>query len=151
MSNRMITPVTNYMNNSGYSLLEALVATVVLAIGIMGFAMLQASSIKTNAYSRRVTEATSLIQKKIESLSSLPWNDPAISDTNGNGGNATVNYGLNLKGAAADNSINEGYYTISWNVADNIPFNNTKTIRFIATWSESEGIKNVTMDYIMAR
>ena len=137
--------------NAGYSLLEALVAVVVLAIGIIGFAMLQTTNIQSNAYARRVTEATVLLQEQIEILSTLPWGDPSVSDNNGNGGNATVGYGLNAVEAAADNSTTVGSYTISWNVADDIPFNNTKTIRLIATWTESQGGKNVTMDYIKAR
>jgi len=63
------------MNNKGVSILEVLVAMIVLTIGLLGVAPMVVLSVKGNSISRDTTQASKLAKEKIEyyeSLDSLP-------------------------------------------------------------------------------
>ena len=60
-------------SNSGFSLLEVLVATAILATSLVSLAQLFALSTRSNIGSRNMTYATVLAQQKLEELRSLSW------------------------------------------------------------------------------
>ena len=60
-------------NNDGFTLIEVLIGMAIFTIGILAVATLQASSTKSNASARRITEATALAESKIEDLMLLPY------------------------------------------------------------------------------
>ena len=55
-------------NHAGFTLLELLIALVVLAFGLMGVSGMILSSVKGNAFGNKVMQATSMAQDKIEEL-----------------------------------------------------------------------------------
>lgn len=57
----------------GFTLLEVLVALVILAVGMLGMASLTVSIISANQYSRDLTTGTTLAQQKMEELQSLGY------------------------------------------------------------------------------
>jgi type II secretory pathway pseudopilin PulG len=61
------------MAEGGSSLVEALVAVVVLAVGLTGVAQMFVYSTDANRESRRVTTTAILAQQKIEQLRALTW------------------------------------------------------------------------------
>jgi prepilin-type N-terminal cleavage/methylation domain-containing protein len=60
-------------NAAGFSLLEVLVATALLASALVSLAQLFAMSTKSNIGSRNTTYAAVLAQQKLEELRSLAW------------------------------------------------------------------------------
>ena len=66
-------------SEKGFSLLELLIALVVLSVGLLGMAEMQVTSISGNAFSNNVTIATGLAQNKIEELKKLPNSDATLS------------------------------------------------------------------------
>ena len=68
-------------NDKGLSLLEVLVAMLILGFGILGLAPMLVSAIFSNSYSSEVTKANVIAQDKIEFMQSLvsfnplPWNE----------------------------------------------------------------------------
>nr|HDO80263.1 prepilin-type N-terminal cleavage/methylation domain-containing protein [Candidatus Bathyarchaeota archaeon] len=68
-------------NNRGFSLLEVMIAFVILAIGLLGLAALQVTAIRGNAFSSGMTFATMLAQQKLEELKGLPFTDQKLSPT----------------------------------------------------------------------
>ena len=60
-------------NNDGFTLIEVLIGMAIFTIGILAVATLQASSTKSNASARRITEAIALAESKIEDLMLLPY------------------------------------------------------------------------------
>ena len=68
-------------NDKGMSLLEVLVAMLILAFGILGLAPMLVNTIFSNSYSNDVTKANVIAQDKIEfmqsfvSFSPLPWTE----------------------------------------------------------------------------
>jgi len=52
----------------GFTLLEVLVAIVILSVGLLGMASLTVGIIKGNSFSNKVTTATTLAQEKMEDV-----------------------------------------------------------------------------------
>ena len=122
-------------NEKGYSLIEVLIAIVVLGIGILALATLQLSSIKGNAFSQHLTEANAITQNEMERLVSLQLTDPDLTS-----GNHTTT----VTGGAAGSTS----YAVLWNVQLDTPITNTKRINLTTTWNESGVQHSVQMSFI---
>ena len=55
-------------NNNGFTLIEVLIAIVILSVGLLGMASLTVGIIKGNQFSNQLTTATTLAQDKMEDL-----------------------------------------------------------------------------------
>lgn len=66
---------------AGFSLVELLVAVVILAVGLLGLAELQVGTMKANAQSDSIMVANHLAQKVIEEISAAPDDDPRFVTT----------------------------------------------------------------------
>ena len=64
---------------NGFSLIEVMVALVLLAVGLLAIGGMQIVSIRGNAFSQKVTQATVLTQSKLEDLKKLPFADSSLS------------------------------------------------------------------------
>ena len=125
----------------GFSLIEVLVALVILAVGLLGLAMFQVTAIKGNAIASKWTVATEQAQDKLERFRHIGW-DNIVSST---AGGFTVGPPVqpvyaNLPGAAGDNGIGNlpvrgtQYYRI-WYVTGNST-NSLKTITVWCCWRD---------------
>ncbi len=68
---------------NGFTLIEALVAMVVLTIGILSVYAMQITSINSNSKSSHVTYASNWAAQRIEQIISTPYDD--LVDTDGDG------------------------------------------------------------------
>ena len=71
----------NTRNNNGFTLIEVLVAMVILSVGLLGTAALITGIIKGNKVSNRVTTGTTLAQDKMEDIRRLGYSGTPTSDT----------------------------------------------------------------------
>ena len=146
-------------NQRGFSLIEVLVAIAILSVGILATASMQGAATRSNVIADTRTHATTLAVDRIEKLVSTPipdWNNPpsALADTDSDG-----QAGLNdtdfdndpSTQGDADNRVIDGQYTIYWNVADNFPITNTKTVKVIVTWQMYGFQGKVTMERVIPR
>ena len=138
---------TKKKRQGGFTILEVLVAISILTVGLLAVASMQVSGMRTNAYARNVTEGMNLAQDKLEELIALPYDDPnnlGLHDVDNDGllglGNAMV--------GTADYSETQDYFTIFWNIAENQPVANSKTIRILVNWQDRGGTKQVVLNYI---
>jgi type IV pilus assembly protein PilV len=60
-------------NNSGFTLIEVLVAMVILSVGLLGTAALITGIINSNKVSNRITTATVLAQDKMEEIKRIGY------------------------------------------------------------------------------
>ena len=88
---------------AGFTLVELLVAVVILAVGLLGLVQLQVTAIKTNSQSMTSTASKALAQKVVEEFAALAADDPIFVDgqagtwgtyTEQGGGTYTVTYSI---------------------------------------------------------
>jgi len=110
----------------GFTLIEVLIAIVVLSVGLLGVAGLTIGIIKGNLYSKNVTSATVVGEQMIEAARRVGYtnaNTLAGTDTVSMGGTSytrvtSVNSGTpaaNMKTVTVTVSWNPGGYSVSLN------------------------------------
>lgn len=152
LSSGLIVDVAIIKQQNGFTLIEVLIAMTIFAIGILAVASMQVTAITGNSFSCNLTGATTLAGDRMDALMSLDYNNhPDLSDTDGDG-LAGLDHAT---GVTADH--NRTYtgetnvvYNVFWNVADNVPVTDTKTVRMIVTWREKLTQKQISMDFIKA-
>lgn len=133
---------------SGFLLMEVMIAICILGIGMFSVAVLQSGAMKGDATSRSISEASVIASDHLERLMSLPpwenladnptpWCPKDLEDTDKDG-----KVGLGDVGGTSDHVLNEGKYTVYWNIATGVfdanPNNpNTKTATVIVEWTNS--------------
>jgi type IV pilus assembly protein PilV len=166
-----------YNNKNGFTLIEVMIAIVILAIGMLAVAKMQISAVKGNSDAIGFTEATGFAQNKMEELVNLAYNDPAVDDTDGNGTDqdtdadggtvngidnddegvnvdTIANFGLDDISTPDNSQQNSGatnnLYTLSWNIAIDRPAANAKHIRVYVQWQEKRVVRTLSLDRIKA-
>jgi hypothetical protein len=73
----------------GTTLLEAMVALVVMLVGTMGVMALHKVGVRLHSDARRITRASAIAQDLVDQINLWPYTDPRLSDANG-GNNANL-------------------------------------------------------------
>ncbi|MCK4467198.1 MAG: prepilin-type N-terminal cleavage/methylation domain-containing protein [Desulfobacterales bacterium] len=82
-------------NNSGFTLMEVLVAMLILSVGLLGMAALVTGIINSNKLSNRISAATVLAQDKMEEVRQVGYSGmPASDTTTTEDYNSITNYSL---------------------------------------------------------
>ena len=68
-------------DNSGFTLIEVLVAMVILSVGLLGTAALITGIISSNKLSNRISTATTCAQDKMENIKGIGYSGMPASDT----------------------------------------------------------------------
>ncbi len=63
------------IKNKGFTLIEVLIAIVVLSIALLAMAGLQIISIRGNSFGNHMTEATTLAKDLMEEMKNTEWED----------------------------------------------------------------------------
>lgn len=150
---------TRIRNQRGFSLLEALIAMVLLSVGLLAAGLMQIGGIKANANAAGRTFGVGLAQSIMDDLRSRSMDDALLVDT-GNRGNG-LDDGRAVAGSDpvpvdADQSPGQvtgsdgRTYTVFWNVADNVPVTGGKTVRLFVYWNDSKfGLNRVIMTTVL--
>lgn len=120
--------------DSGFTLLEVLVAIVILSIGLLGTAGLTTGVIRGNHYSKNITSATAAAQTKLEAIKSGGYTNATStnfpSDTVSMGGTS---------------------FTRTIVITSGSPAANMKTVSVTMTWSEANNAsRSVNLQTILA-
>ncbi len=151
-------------SDKGFTLIEVVVALGVLSLGIISLFLMNSMIIRGNAGANTVSESTTWASDRLERLVSMPYDshnngidddgdnavdaaDPSEDFTDGPG----TNNGAGGLGDVPAKNIGDptlladhfivsadGLYTVYWNVAENYPDPNMKTISVI--------VRNKNMD-----
>ncbi len=144
----------------GFTLIEVLIAMTILAIGLLGVALMQVTSISGNTFSREMSVATELGQDMLEKLRTYEYTSTATDNALLGGNhpdNTDVADGLAV-GVGNANIIDERgltvgplIYTRTWTVTDGpavapavFPAANMKEIVVTVTWAEKTSAGTTT-------
>ncbi len=106
-----------YLTKSdGFTLIEILVALIILSVSLLALAGLMVTTTKNNSFGNHMTEAATLAQDKLEELRAIRWEN--------------ISEGLNTD---QQNGSTGNNYTRDWNVATN---GSLKTISITIRWQD---------------
>jgi prepilin-type N-terminal cleavage/methylation domain-containing protein len=152
---QVISPQDASHFKKGFTLVEIMVAIVVLSIGFFAASSMQISAVSTNSSANHITEATNLAQSRIEELMALEYSristDPDLIDDAATAGgpesyNDSNGNGLRDEKEPYTDSNSNGVwdaahvdpnppsgYTITWSVLDNTTGSPEKYLRVYVT------------------
>jgi len=154
----MLEEMKTCKSEQGYTLIESLIAIAILAFGLMAVATMQITAIKANAIASGMSQGLALAQTKVEELMNLPYS--ALDDTDLDGTDQDLNddgvdddgenFGLDDTVEDSDHYTpgTDDRYKVSWNVAEDEPVTDSRTIRVIVTWTEKGKDKRITLDFV---
>lgn len=96
----MTSPVYVKSDDSGYTLIEVLIAIAIFSIGIMAMGALQASSLMQTGDIGRKTEALSILEQQADTLKAMPFGDDDLEEND------------------HSQASSDGRYDIHWRVED---------------------------------
>ena len=130
-------------NDAGFSLIEVLVALAIFSVGILGVGLMQLSAIKGNSVANQLTEATIFASDQIEQM--LSWDYDALDSTNNNA------YTLpNGDDYTADGYQPDGNYHAYWDILDDTPVTDSKTIDVTIFWDHKGVLKSFSLSAVKA-
>lgn len=135
------------LKEKGFTLVELMIALVVLAIGILALIQMQVAAMNGNRSANQMTTAMTLAQDKIEQLKRFALTDAALTDSDtGNNADLTstavlehadtadVNHLLDERGGTTGL---KRYYRC-WNIADDTPTEGAKAVVVFVFWGAVE-------------
>lgn len=121
--------IWNYLKKGrGFTLLEIVIAILILTVALLGLASLTSMIIKGNASNKTLTIATTLGKDKLEELRSLPLTGTTIPASH----SGTDYWGANLGAATSTNA----YFTRAWSASGTDPVTITVTV----TWPTNRSV-----------
>jgi len=104
------------LNSKGFTLLEILMAVIILSISLLALAGLMSLTTRNNSFGNHVTEAATFAQDKLEELRAVPWGN-ITTGADSTTGSTGINYGRN------------------WNVVPN-PADSLRTVTVTINWND---------------
>jgi len=116
-------------NQSGFTLLEVLIAISILTVGLLGVAQMQIMGIRGNYFSGNTTAALTLAEEKMEDLLGKSYTDAELAGSVAPGTDHNdANNPIDETGQAG------GIYSRMWTVTLDTPIIGTKTVTVSASW-----------------
>lgn len=129
----------NFKTEDGFTLLELLVALTILAVGLLGTAVLTTGIIRGNFFSKNITSATAIAQTTIEGAQRVGYT-------------AVNTYATDSSKVPPAVSMGGVSFSQSASVTNNSPANNMKTISVTVSWNEANNAaRSVTLQTILSQ
>ncbi|MBA2880640.1 prepilin-type N-terminal cleavage/methylation domain-containing protein [Desulfosalsimonas propionicica] len=98
-------------HNSGFTIIEVLIALAIFSVGLLAMGALQSSTLKQTGDIGRKTEAWSVLEDQVERLKELQFYTNVSAQT----------FPADLTSGNHSESRKEGRFTVDWNITDNTP------------------------------
>jgi type IV pilus assembly protein PilV len=110
---------------TGFSLIEVLIGVIFLAVGLLGMAGLQGTSVRGNFFSHNLMQATYLAQDRLELLKNLPLDSLQLQAGDYHAGPITI--------STPEGSYSSVVFNPSYRVSVS---GNLRTINYTVTWND---------------
>jgi type IV pilus assembly protein PilV len=107
-------------SQQGFTLIEVMIALVILAAGLLALMTMQIVSIKSNAFSSEMTYASMLAQSRLEQIRNMPY--------------ASITPGVVTDTVPARDATKGMAYNVKTQVVDNTPATDMKTVTLTIDW-----------------
>lgn len=122
----------------GFSLIEVTIALCILSFGILSLFLLISSGMRGSSSAGRITMGVNWASEQVEKIIGAKYDDDILEDISNRYGDSC---------STADHCQREDNYVIFWNVRDDYPLENLKTVQIVVEYSQ--GDKNrVEFEYI---
>ena len=131
---------TDNKNQQGFSLIEALIALVVISVGLLALGAMQIGAMKANTVAQSRTVAVSMAQSQLDFLRTLSFDSDLLKDRDSSN---TLDAGYG-NGDTPDAVITDATgpngqtFQVFWNVIEDTPVVDTRTIRLFVTWEDQK-------------
>ena len=129
---------------SGFTLIEVMIALAIFTIGFLAVWALQHTSTKGNTTARNLTIATVCASDQLERLIEQPYTDTNLTAGTHIPAQATDRIDNNYNGTV-DEPGESGPLSISWVVTDNTPILRSKQITVTVMWNNQMRQRSLSM------
>ena len=99
---------------NGFTLIEVLIALIILSFSLLALAGLMVTTTKNNSFGSHITEAATFAQDKLEELRAIRWEDiPEGGSTDQKSGSTGIDYTRNWN-AVTNGSLKTITIAINW-------------------------------------
>jgi type II secretion system protein I len=104
----------SHMKSNGFTLIETLIALVILAIALLALAGLMVTTTRNNSFGGHITEAATFAQDKLEEFRAVSWGSILSGNDQKNGSNG-INYQRNCEVVTSvDGNLKTVTLNITW-------------------------------------
>lgn len=147
---QFVTQCCKEMNlHRGFSLLEVLISIVIFTTALLAISVMLLSTIKGNALSIHLTNASQLASKQIEEMMLMHYSD--LEDIDKDAADGLDDHDpatADLSRLAVEAGGTGMRYDIYANIVEDYPVKKTKTIRVIVAWKHGERDKHTKLDFV---
>jgi prepilin-type N-terminal cleavage/methylation domain-containing protein len=130
---------------SGFSLIELMIAICILSIGVLAVCSMQISGLNGNAAARQYTDYATLAMERMETLMAMPYSSLPVD-----GGLAGAS-GLFVTDDTADKVESNGDYTVYINVAPKEVLPDSTTVAVTVVWRDRGKRRSVSLQGLIPR
>ena len=122
--------------NTGFTLLEVVVAVSILTVGLLAIATLQGAAIRGNSAAVGHSIAATVASDRMEKILAMDKDSSELQDSDNDGLDGIHDTGAEADHALTDQIISGMPFDIFWNVAADSPNPGNQTIGLIVVWND---------------
>ena len=135
----------------GFTLIEVMIALVILAFGVLGLALMQLQALTQSSQGRHTGDALAVARSHIEQVNRIPWSELDVATAAATwiapswvGSTPTYNMSIEQPGPAG--TLSEQSYSVEWLVNDvgTAPIC-LRDVQVRVTWAEEDYSNNKTL------
>ena len=130
---------------SGFTLIEMMLAMVILAGGLLAMLMVQTQALKQGRYGRHTTEAMQIARDQMELFMRLPWAAAVVQPTGW-----TAPTPLDLAVQNSGGTQTQQSFGVSWRITAAAFDPNVRVIEISVTWTENDAGTAFPRSFLLA-
>ncbi len=118
---------------SGFTLMEAVIALSILAVGLLAMLGMQLQAVRQADWGRHTTDAGRVARDQLEMFSRLDWADADLQDTNW-----TATVPVNSDVDSPEGTYTEQVFNVQWRITTDPANANLRQIDVRVLWDEGD-------------